>query len=239
MVICKSILIATIILQFIFVPQYLKAMWPKKNKKSLKLKTFCSSLFLVAAAMSMVIAKNTSTYALLILGGLIMSWIGDFLLHVNPKTIYFLFGVTSFFCGHVFYIAAYFNIQRARFPQAPMFSSAETIAIVVIVISALCAAPFLSIKPGKNTIPAVIYSCILATMTVKAVSLAVKIGISGTAFCIPAAVFLAVGAINFLLSDTTLSVIYFSPHKNFPLKCFNMATYYIAQMLIAMSILFI
>lgn len=240
MVICKLVLIITVILQFIFVPKYLKAMWPTKNKKSLMLKTLCSSLFLVAGVMCMVIAKNTSTFAWLILGGLIMSWIGDFLLHVNPKTVYFLLGITSFFCGHVFYIASYFNIQNARFPEEPLFSSAEIISIILIVAVGFIVAKIGSIKPGgKKNVAAILYAWILATMTVKAVSLAVKIGLSGAPLCIPAAVVLSVGAINFLLSDSSLAFIYFSPRKSFGLKCFNMATYYIAQMLLAMTILFI
>lgn len=239
MVICKIILFATIILQFILVPKYVRAMWPNKTKKSLMLKTICSTLFLIAAAMSMIIAENTSTYSFLILGGLIMSWIGDFLLHVSPKTVYFLFGISSFFCGHIFYIAAYLKIQHEFFPELPIFSFAEIITIAAVVVIGIISAFGTSVRPGKKTVPAVIYACILSSMMVKAVFLAVRIGMSGIPLCIPAAVVLAVGAVSFFMSDTSLAFIYFSKHKNYKLKCFNMATYYTAQMLLAMTILFI
>jgi hypothetical protein len=49
---------------------------------------------------------------------------------------------------------------------------------------------------------------------------------------------LIVGSLCFVLSDATLGMLNFGPKKTFPLKCFNIGTYYAAQVLLASTILF-
>ena len=62
--------------------------------------------------------------------------------------------------------------------------------------------------------------------------------IAGTPLCGAAAAVLIVGSLCFVLSDATLAMLNFGPKKTFPLKCFNIGTYYAAQVLLASTILF-
>lgn len=237
MLIFKILIICAILLEFFLVPQYVRAMWPKKTKKSLHIKIITASLYLVVALMSMIVANNTEIFAKLMFGGLLMSWIGDYFLHVSPKTWCFLIGITSFFCGHLFYISAYCTVSRIHFPDLPAFFPAEIIAVIIVFALTLITELKLSLKFDKHTaVPTVLYGIILSTMAVKAVSLGIMLCMSGN---VKGGVVLILGGINFFLSDASLAIIYFTPHKSYNLKKFNMATYYTAQVLLAMSILFI
>lgn len=237
MFVFKVLIIIAILLEFFLVPQYVRAMWPEKTRKSLCIKVITASLYLAVALMSMAVAENTEIYARLMFGGLFMSWIGDFFLHVSPKTWCFLVGITSFFCGHVFYISAYCTAAKIHFPELPAFFPAEIIAVIIIFVLTLIAELKLSLKLNKHTAaPSILYGVILSTMAVKAVSLGIMLCMSGN---VKGGVMLIFGGVNFFLSDASLAIIYFTPHKSYNLKKFNMATYYAAQILLASSILFI
>ena len=74
---------ALVLVEVLFVPLYLKKMWPTKNWGSLGYKMVCATAYLALAA---VITANVGVnkYALMMLGGFAFSWLGDFTLHI-PK----------------------------------------------------------------------------------------------------------------------------------------------------------
>lgn len=220
------------------VPFFLKAGWPKKTKKSLLLKMICSTLFILVGVLAILLSGEFTRYAVWILCGLVCSWLGDFFLHVSNKLYFFLFGLFSFLVAHIFYVAAFCTALRHSFPDAGFFQLYEALCIAAVVLFGSIASRKLHIQPGRATIPAFFYMCILVTMMVKASSLGVRCLIAGTPLCGAAAAVLIVGSLCFVLSDATLAMLNFGPRKTFPLKCFNIGTYYAAQVLLASTILF-
>ena len=92
---------------------------------------------------------------------------------------------------------------------------------------------------GFMKIPIIIYGIVILTMMCKATILgieAVKAGITPLA-----AVCGITGALNFVASDFSISILMFDRRqkKNFRLKLFNMYTYFIAEVLLASLIFFI
>ena len=85
-----------------------------------------------------------------------------------------------------------------------------------------------------------VYGWLLIIMLLKACALGLNFMLSGGKYGIGALVVLFVGSLCFMMSDATLGVIMFGGQKrNKPLKVFNIVTYFVAQSLLASSILFI
>lgn len=228
--------------EFVFVPWFLKVMWPNPSKKSLLLKMICASLFVAVGVLSIYIADNHTEYAYTMLAGLIFGWIGDFFLHVNTTKTCFGIGFTSFLVGHVVYIVSYIRALGNIFPDYPKFSIMEIcIAVGLCAVALVC-----YIKLGLN-MPGIFvklsmgsYFVILDIMFVKATALGVNYLISGGEYGVVALLVLSIGSLCFLLSDVVLGVIMFGGQKkNYPIKIFNIVTYFAAQVLLASSILFI
>ena len=86
----------------------------------------------------------------------------------------------------------------------------------------------------------IIYGSLLVGMVVKASSLGLNFWLQGGKYGIIAFIVLSVGSLCFVLSDASLGIIMFGGQKrNKPLKVFNIATYFAAQVMLASSILFI
>lgn len=238
MTVYRVLMAAVILLLAGVVPFFLKAGWPKKTKKSLLLKMICSTLFLAVGVLAIVLSGAFSRYAVWILCGLACSWLGDFLLHVSGKLHFFLLGLVSFLVAHIFYVVAFCDALRRTFPQAGFFNLYECLCIAAVVLFGVAAARRLEIHPGRAKLPAFFYMCVLVTMMVKASSLGIRCLIAGLPLCGAAAAVLIVGSLCFVLSDATLAMLNFGPRKTFPLKCFNIGTYYAAQVLLASTILF-
>ena len=67
--------VSLLVLQLIATCIFLKIEIPKPSKKSLILKSTCSTIFLLTAVLSMICANNFSSYAWFILAGLAFSWV--------------------------------------------------------------------------------------------------------------------------------------------------------------------
>ena len=95
--------------------------------------------------------------------------------------------------------------------------------------------------PGKVTKGAIaVYFVILALMFVKATALGYGYMSTGAVGGVPALIVLSVGSFSFLVSDVLIGIIMFGgKKKNYPLKIVNIVTYFVAQVLLASSILFI
>ena len=230
------------LLEFVFVPWFLKVMWPNPSKKSLLLKMICASLFVAVGVLSIFIADNHSEYAYTMLLGLVLGWIGDFFLHVNGTNLCFGIGFTSFLLGHVVYIVSYIRALGNIFPEYSVVNGIEICAAVALcVIALVCYVKLKLDMPGifvKVTMGT--YFVILTIMFVKATALGYNYMISGGQFGVLALIVLMLGSLCFLMSDVVLGCIMFGGFKkNYPIKIFNIATYFAAQVLLASSILFI
>lgn len=238
----KLLFALCIIVQIIFVPLFLKAQWPGACRKSLTYKMICATAFLSMGILSMQIAGNKSDYAVLMLVGLVFGWLGDFFLHIKSNQKCFAIGFCNFLVGHIVYIVAYIKTLPLISESYKFFNLYEIISAAIILIVAVIG--FVKFKVQLTMlilkIGVCVYSLLLMTMYLKASSLGMCYWLSGGSFGIIAFLVLNIGSLCFMLSDASLGIIMFGGQKrNKPLKVFNIVTYFVAQSLLASSILFI
>ncbi|MEG1806162.1 MAG: lysoplasmalogenase family protein, partial [Clostridia bacterium] len=134
-------------------------------------------------------------------------------------------GMTYFGLGHVFYFAAIL-VSTEIYPLSFLIS----LAFVAVAFFGLSTKRFANI--GKMKYVCLGYYYILATTLLQSLFAAIySDGIFATIFFI--------GTCFFFVSDTLLSFMYFGGAKGKAVSIINLSTYYTAQLLIAMSILFI
>ncbi len=231
-----------LIVEVFCVPWYLKALWPEKCRKSLVLKMICSTMFVSIGVLSMFISGNFSQYAITMLIGLVLGWLGDYFLHAKPTNAYFATGFTSFLIGHIFYIVAYVRALPKLFPDYEMFNAPEIIVGVVVIAAALISAKVLKVNFSPKIVKYAIgvYFVVITFMFTKASALGFNYWQSGGERGIICFLALMLGSLCFVLSDATLGIIKFGGQKkNYPLKIFNILTYFWGQIMLASSILFI
>lgn len=231
-----------IILEIIFTPLFLNAQWPGMCLKSLTYKMICSTAFVSIGVLSILIADNKTTYAIMMLVGLAFGWLGDYFLHAKPTNTYFGLGLVSFMVGHIAYIACYIRTLPVIAPGYNMFNVVEITAIIALLVIAVVLAHKFKVQFSTKLlkIGVVAYTFVLILMFIKATSLGVNYCLTGASDGIFAAVVLTLGSLCFVLSDGSLGIILFGGQKrNKPLKVFNIVTYFAGQAMLASSILFI
>lgn len=231
-----------LVVEAVCTPWYLKALWPQKCTKSLILKMVCSTMFVSIGVLSMFIADNFSTYAIIMLVGLVFGWIGDYFLHAKPSDVYFVTGFVSFLVGHIFYIVAYVKALPTLFSDYKMLNAPELIigGVVLVIAFVMMKLTKMKMTPKIVAVGIWVYFCILTFMFVKATALGYHQWQSGAEGGILSFIVLALGSFFFVLSDASLGVIMFGGQKkNYPLKIFNIITYFWGQIMLASSILFI
>ena len=231
-----------LVVELFCVPWYLKALWPEKCRKSLILKMVCSTMFVSVCVLSMFIADNFSRYALTMLVGFVFGWIGDYFLHAKPSNAYFVTGFISFLIGHIIYIVAFVKATPVIAPGYEQFNGVEIAVIIGIVTLLMVAAEVVKVKfsPSVVKVGVIIYLLAINSMVVRAAVLGYSYYKTGAEFGIVALLLLGIGATAFLLSDITLGIIIFGGRKkNYPIKIFNIITYFWGQVMLASSILFI
>lgn len=236
--ILKVLFALCVIASIVLTPFYLEA---QKNKglKSLTLKMFDSSCFMLAGILSVFIADNHSEFAKYILIALAFSWIGDFLLHVIKPKILNAVGFVSFMVSHVFYIIAYNTAAQSVQPDRAFLQPwGYAIPIVCLVVYGIFIIKKMNfVKLG--IFASIAYGVVILIMFAKAADLAVLGLQTGVENAVAAAVLLFGGAALFVASDFTISFLIFDEKfkKNYPLKIFNIATYFAGQLLLASLIL--
>ncbi len=205
------------------------------NVFSLMLKTISSICFILCGLLAIQFV-GSSTINLLIIAGLVLGLIGDIVLDLkvmynNESDSYFLFGTLAFVVGHIFYFTATLlhniNILPANVGWNILASFGVAILLSTII---LLSSKKMKMNFGKFTWLVSLYSLILTFMTAFSISIA----IFSPMFWI-----FASGMIAFLLSDLVLSMQYFGGRNEKILIYVNHILYYIAQVLLAISILFI
>lgn len=208
----------------------------KTDVKSLMLKAVTSVMFILTGVFLTIV--NPSLYAGLIVAGLTCGILGD--IWLDMKFMYkqdekFLTnaGFISFACGHFFYIAA---IIAGTAPSFKVISLLPSIGIAVI---AGCAVYFgeklMKLNYGSYKIISTLYGALLFFVTVLALFTCIFSGFSANTHLF---VFF-IGGVLFVISDLILSGTYFGEGKNRPVDIItNHVSYYLAQFVIASSILF-
>ncbi|MBO5064597.1 MAG: hypothetical protein J6D06_00585 [Clostridia bacterium] len=237
-----GLFIALIVIEIIFTPLFLKAQWPQACFKSLIYKMICSTAFVGIGVLSVLISGNDSVYAIMMLVGLGLGWIGDYFLHAKTTNTYFAIGMISFMLGHIAYIACYMRTLPVVSPEYNMFNLVEIVIIAALLVLSYIGAVKFKVEFSMKLLKfgVIAYTAILITMFIKASALGITYYKTGAENGWIALIVLVLGSLCFTLSDATIGLLMFAgKKKNKPLKVFNIVTYFAGQTLLASSILFI
>lgn len=205
------------------------------STKTLINKIIGSSIFVatgVVAALS--VGGFSSLYSKFIVIGLIGSWFGDILLHRAANTVRYISGGLGFLLAHVMYITAFIKASAEISGDGSFITKQNLIIMACVYVIAIILYFVLKLKAGKLLVPIMIYALVLCFMLSKAISLGILISSES----MPGAAMLCAGASLFVLSDYMLGVSFLGK-TTYPKQVVNMASYFPAQLLIALSIIFI
>ena len=229
----------------------------KSSALAIGFKSLASMAFVamgIAAVLSRPSSCSALTPSLLILGGLVCGLVGDITLDFKiflkglpydragrDADVMTYVGMAAFGLGHVLYITA----GGLRFAD----TSINLVWSLLVAVGLVAAIFGLSIgvmkmRFGKFLLPSVCYALLLAWFVVYSIW-----QLAAVCAC-TANVLLLVGAIMFIVSDLILSMTYFSKPEDYtrtgPLHpesklmiVSNHVTYYVAQFLIALAILYL
>ena len=203
-------------------------MWTEKKENymgAVILKGLASLCFVLVGVM----AGNGGQLAKLIVTGLLLGCIADVLLNLRwvfPKKgqLIFLVGILLFLGGHVVYLAA----------VLPMADNWAVCVVVGVVLTALLMKWIFSKITAKKAfkIFGVFYLGAIMLLNCVAVSNLMTAPSAFTGL-------FAAGALLFLISDIVLILNTFGQKSKFSLRVTNLSLYYIGQLLIAWSMLFV
>lgn len=168
-------------------------------------------------------------FAKLVKLGLILGLIADVLLNLRfvfkkYGKIVFLVGILVFLAGHILYLCA----------LIPICDHLIASIIIGVVVSLLILKWIFSKIEAQKAFKIFGVFYIGAIVIMNAVAIAVLISNVNTGNII-----FVIGAISFLISDIVLILNTFGKETKFSLRVTNLALYYIGQLLIALSLLFI
>ncbi len=203
-------------------------MWTEKKEHymgAVILKGLASLCFVLVGVM----AGNGGQLAKLIVTGLLLGCVADVLLNLRwvfPKKgqLIFLVGILVFLGGHVVYLAA----------VLPMADNWAVCVVVGVVLTALLMKWIFSKITAKKAfkIFGVFYLGAIMLLNCVAVSNLMTAPSAFTGL-------FAAGALLFLISDIVLILNTFGQKSKFSLRVTNLSLYYIGQLLIAWSMLFV
>lgn len=238
----RVLFLSAVVLEFVFVPQYLIALWPEKNEKSLKLKMICSGLFVLLALCATEIAGGFNEYAVFMVLAALFGFLGDYFLHAKGTVKYFITGLSSFLIGHIMYLVAFSTSLLKKFSNYSLFSI-RRILLYIALFSLIFIFAYRHKERFKKKILFVavsLYAVVIVFMLGKAASLGFNYFHNNLEFGAVVLILLTAGALLFLISDFTLALLLFGGKKHiYSLKIFNIATYFSAQVLLSSSILFL
>lgn len=129
-----------------------------------------------------------------IVSALLFSWVGDILLMFqDKKSLFFLLGLSSFLLAHIFYIIFLHKVRLAEKIKPRLW----TLLVVAVYYSVLIA--FLSPWLGDMRLPVRVYGMVISFMLLLALHLLFLANRQ-------AGLYIAIGAILFVLSDSLLAI---------------------------------
>ena len=170
-------------------------------------------LFIIALPL-LEVREEYSTYAYLIVTGLIFSLLGDLYLLYPDK--YFNNGLYSFLVAHVLYAFAFNqNVNEYCFGVA-----------AVVIVFVLIVAKFLAPKLGAMKYPVILYILVISAMLYSGINYDRQL---------LTITYVSIGAILFAISDTVLAFNKFYKKFSFA-EPIILSTYFVAQLMFALTI---
>lgn len=208
-------------------PFYLSAEYRSGRRAYLPLKLVCSLCFLTVGLIGAGLGRSgpVAAYDGLMIAGLVLSLIGDMLLAWSMARRTFILGLLAFLVAHVMYTTA--------FSLANGFSAWDLLLLGVILAGAFAGYKVLALDLGQLKLPVVAYLLVISAMLTKAISSLYLGGITS-----PARWLVVIGAVLFFISDGVLALIKFQDHPAKADRAINLTTYYLGQILLALSLFF-
>jgi uncharacterized membrane protein YhhN len=183
--------------------------------------------FLLPILMYWVYNFDTFKTKNLLLTALFFSWVGDIILmYADKGELYFIFGLVAFLISHIVYIAL-FNRQLKTENNKNKLIFLMGIGVILTYLSAMLLLLLPSL--GDLKIPVIIYAIVISTMLLFAFK-------GSLHWQNPANIFILLGAIIFVASDSILAINKFYvalPNASF----WIMITYLVAQFCITSGVL--
>ena len=239
MIIYILLFLAEIIFSFLFI----KEGYPEATKKGFCFK-MCAATVFVLNGIYAYLHGEKGAYAISIIVALIFGFWGDLFLALSPfvknkenekklVTFFVLFGGVFFLLEHVTYIVTFAKElkEEAAFNALIFVGVLLAVLIIGVVLTVV-----LKLKLGKFTVPIMIYALAISSMLAMSVCLAIN-GSSN----IKMQIILVSAPILFVISDSTLVLKIFDKKRfdNYLVRSINLSTYFLAQMLFGLSILYI
>lgn len=193
------------------------------------LKGLASLMFVILGYLSSKVCGDQG-FAKLVFIGLILGMIADILLNLrfvfkSKGKIVFLVGILVFLSGHILYLCALIP-KCLNLLYAIIIGVVLTIVILLWIFSRIEAQVAFKIF-GVFYIGAIVFMNVVAFTNL--ISLPISTG----------NIIFAIGAVSFLISDIVLILNTFGKTSKFSLRVTNLSLYYIGQLLIAISLLYI
>ena len=196
-----------------------------QSRKNVFLKLLAGLGFLGIGIINL-IERGNMDYGWFLLVGLGLGMVGDVLLayqmvSTKHSVKFFLGGLFSFLLGHVAYILAFLSIA-----QIPGWT--------VLIVIAMAVGVYLLIQQmgcrlGRMKLPVLAYIAVISTMIVSSLFVASGVDIFGA--------MIVSGAVLFFISDYILCLLLFGENKKPWYRLINLSSYYVAQIILAFSIL--
>lgn len=211
-----------------------------QENTTLKEKLAASSIFVVTGIYLLVYEnKLNSPYAWLIVAGLVMSFLGDWLLKYTLFGMPGLPGIAAFAAAHILYISAYIVKQPLDINTLWLLIPWAFTVLTAVLVQRKIKIDFSGSGPAVFA-----YMLIISAM----VCLGCRAGILYMDFSqaesILKGLILVIGVVLFMISDCGVALYLFGKKEHIPLgkkryslDTFNLITYYSGQFLIASSIL--
>ena len=244
----KNILIFAAVLlvtaaEVLLLRYYLRAFYPKRTMASLKYKMLAATCYLVLPLLGALYCGGFNRYSVSVLIAFVLSWVGDWFLHIPRGNEKFNYGVgsVSFFIGHFFFISAYLSAQAAILKLYVNFYYWQLIVPVLAAVGFLFLYRLLGVHIGKKLIvPCFLYALLVSAMAVAAFALAVTILQKSPELGLAPVLMLALGGLCFLQSDLSLGMSFFNPrYKTLRVRVFTTVTYFAAQTLLGYTVFFL
>jgi uncharacterized membrane protein YhhN len=206
-----------------------------RDKRQIKVwKPLSTTLCIVVAALAFTQPGNVPPYTALILTGLTLSLLGDWLLiDSDEQPRLFVGGLIAFMLGHIAYIIGF---AYARFVHGgPYDLGREVLAAALLILLGVVVYYYLRPSLGALRQPVLLYMTVISLMVHQAIS-----GLQPGAGVLSQSALAVGGALLFYISDLMLAInrFVFQDEGRYN-SVWVLSTYYTAQLLIALSASFV
>jgi uncharacterized membrane protein YhhN len=208
-------------------PTFLWAEYRAGRRTTLLTKLTCSLCFIVFGILGAAFGRQgpVAAYDGLMLAGLFLSLVGDLALVWGDQRRMFMLGLAAFLTAHLLYTAAFILANGLALWDLPILAA--------LLAFPLTAYRFLDMDCGKMKGAVLAYMVVISVMLTTALSTLYLGGISGPAYWL-----VPIGAVLFYFSDGILALVKFRRRCSACFRAINLITYYLGQVLLALSLFF-